>query len=235
MEDEVITPDFDIGITDYENEKDAWQSDSDSVDNVKQVSEVRDREQDCLTDDHAEEADKKFAQQIKNIFKTNEPRVSVPRTAPRKRRRVSRSKARVLTGREALRGKTSGAPVYTCPTRIAGIFDKKISPEALCTLSAIKHGSPDMVREIIPRATVDQICQVVKPYRRSKISPNMTPVRKVLARSISCVSRRGNVGEATALQLMNRCSTKSKRSNYSRVRDQTISNYSVEALPHLPL
>ena len=146
MENEVITPDFGIGITDYGNEKDAWQSDSDSVDDMTPVSEVRDREQDCFTDDHAEENDKTIAQQIEDIFKTNEPRVSVP---PRgiKRRRVSQSTA-IPSGREA-------APVYTCPTRIAEIFGKKISPEDLCTLSAIKHVSPDAVREIIPGATVD--------------------------------------------------------------------------------
>ena len=29
-------------------------------------------------------------------------------------------------------------------------------------LSAVRHGSPDIVKEIIPGATVDQICQMVR-------------------------------------------------------------------------
>ena len=78
-----------------------------------------------------------------------------------KRRRLSRSISRSPV-KKPRKDEPSQIASYTCPTQIADIFDRKISAKQLCTLSAITHGTPEKVREIVPGATIDQICQMVK-------------------------------------------------------------------------
>lgn len=78
-----------------------------------------------------------------------------------KRQRESRSRS-VPPRAESRQKRTSKKVAYICPTKIADIFDRKISSEDLCALSATTHGSPMTVREIIPGATVDQICKMVE-------------------------------------------------------------------------
>ena len=51
-----------------------------------------------------------------------------------------------------------------CPTKISEIFNKEISPKKLCILSAMKHGTPSAVHEIMPDASVAQICQMCKLF-----------------------------------------------------------------------
>ena len=45
---------------------------------------------------------------------------------------------------------------------IVYIFNKKISWKDLCSLAAVRHGSPDIVKDIISGGTFDQICQMVR-------------------------------------------------------------------------
>ena len=78
-----------------------------------------------------------------------------------KRRRVSRSRS-ITASRVPKDGRDTGKPSYACPSRIADIFDQKISSEQLCALSAMRHGTPYDVRETMPDATVEQICQMCK-------------------------------------------------------------------------
>ena len=42
------------------------------------------------------------------------------------------------------------------------IFDQKISSEEMCAISAMRHGTPYDVREVMPDVTVKQICQMCK-------------------------------------------------------------------------
>ena len=103
-------------------------------------------------------------QQLKRLLEIEKARSSADTTIPPtrlKRNRESRSRS-VPHHAESRQEKTPEKVAYICPTKIADIFDRKISSEDLCALSAITHGSPMTVRKIIPGATVDQICKMVK-------------------------------------------------------------------------
>ena len=57
---------------------------------------------------------------------------------------------------------------YPSPSGIAKIFRNKITPEALCQLSALSYGTPSDVRRIIPTASVEQICDMCELWERSR-------------------------------------------------------------------
>ena len=78
-----------------------------------------------------------------------------------KRQKVSRSKS-ITASRVPKDGRDTGKIPYAFPSRIADIFNQKISAEELCALSAMRHGTPYDVREMMPEATVKQICQMCK-------------------------------------------------------------------------
>ena len=103
-------------------------------------------------------------QRLKRLLEIEEARSSADTTIRLrrlKRQRESRSRS-VPPHAESRQVKTSKKVEYICPRKIADVFDRKISSEDLCALSAITHGSPMTVREIIPGATVDQICKMVE-------------------------------------------------------------------------
>ena len=49
---------------------------------------------------------------------------------------------------------------YTSPSEIAKIFRKLLTTDTLCKLSALQSGTPSDVKEIIPEASVAQICRM---------------------------------------------------------------------------
>ena len=49
---------------------------------------------------------------------------------------------------------------YTSPSKIAKIFRNMLTTDALCKLSTMQSGSSSDVKEIIPNASVDQICKM---------------------------------------------------------------------------
>ena len=77
-----------------------------------------------------------------------------------KRRRLSVSRS-TTSSRSEKKPKTEKA-YYTCPSKIAEIFNWKISSDSLCALSAAEDGTPSLVREVMPRASIKQICQMCK-------------------------------------------------------------------------
>ena len=155
MIEESIAPDFEVGL--FANET---QSSSDhSMDNA-----ASDRQSKASVDVPTETAEVDTEQRLKRLLEIAEAQSSTDTTIPQrrlKRQRESRSRS-VPPRSEPPQKRSSKKVAYICPTKIADIFDRKISSEDLCALSAITHGSPMTVRKIIPGATVDQICKMVK-------------------------------------------------------------------------
>ena len=150
MEIEEIGPDFEIGITDRRESQESQHSTvSSSVDH---------------SEESREEAKHTTEQQIAkllNIEKSQLNSPTPPRRQRRKRRRLSRSRS-TSPSRYTQEEVTSKKSHFLPPSRVADIFDRKISPEELCSLSALKDGSPAAVFKIVPEATVDQICKMCK-------------------------------------------------------------------------
>ena len=160
MAEEAFAPDFDVGITGDGRELESWQSDHSPSNSTPDST----REENSGADAQDELARGKTKQQLEKILRLEEGRTDVEKSAsPRrsKRQRLSHSRSASLA-KESREGGSSKRAAYTCPSRIADIFDRKISTEQLCTLSSMTHGTPESVREIIPEATIDQICQMVK-------------------------------------------------------------------------
>ena len=83
-----------------------------------------------------------------------------PRGSKRRRLSISRSKAT----EQVVPKKPEGQDSYKSPTKIAKIFGRDISPKDLCKLSSLKCCSPTAVLQIMPKATVKQICKIVELF-----------------------------------------------------------------------
>ena len=151
MDIEEIGLNFDEQTPDTNESKDRWQSDSQSA---SESPETSNKEQDNDTIGPEEGVKRSTGAQLKRLMEVNEPQ-------SKKRQRVSESEA-IPDSQKSKERQVTKKTLYTCPTKIAEIFNRKISSKDLCALSAIKDGSPDAVIEVIPDATVDQICKMCK-------------------------------------------------------------------------
>ena len=156
MEEEIVAPDFEIGITGEKSPEDVWHSDSGSSDREgaqESAPETRERKTEANTET-----------QLRKLLNIGKSTTGAAESTPRQRskqRRISRSRS-VTASNTPVEDQEMGKPRYTCPTEIAEIFAQEISPEDLCSLSAMKHGTPSAVREVMPNATVKQVCQMCK-------------------------------------------------------------------------
>ena len=150
MDGEEIGPDFEVGITDRgESQESRHSTVSSSVDHSEESLE------------EAKHTTEKRIAKLLKIEKSQSNSPTPPRPQRRKRRRLSRSRS-TSPSRYTQKEVTSKKPQFLPPSRVADIFDRKISPQELCSLSALKDGSPAAVFKIIPEATVDQICELCK-------------------------------------------------------------------------
>ena len=161
MENETVAPDFNMEMSDYDKEENVWESSPEH--SGGSATPDRDRQQSKSPEAQTEPAGLTTDQLLKKLLKVDDSRTGADGPIPPrrlKRRRVSRSRS-LPVGEDLLKEK-SEKPAYSCPTRIRDIFDRQISSKELCALSAITCGSPETVRKIIPGASVDQICRMVK-------------------------------------------------------------------------
>ena len=153
-------PDFDIGIND-EEPRDVWRSESEGP-KARHWSDSDDAQSGTAV---AQERTEGFAgQKLRKLLDIQDSRSDGSGTVRRrssKRRRRSRSRSRSKSGIPRV-VQTSDRPSYVCPTKISEIFNEEISPKKLCILSAMKHGTTSAVHEIMPDASVAQICQMCK-------------------------------------------------------------------------
>ena len=152
---ESVAPDFDLGLFD----NDTQPSPEHSSDNA-----ASDNQSEADANTQTENTEVNTEQRLKRLLEVEEARTGADTTSPPRRlKRQRESRSRSVPPRSQSRQERSPKKVtYICPTKIADIFDRKISSKDLCALSAITHGSPTTVRKIIPGATVDQICKLVK-------------------------------------------------------------------------
>ena len=137
MDGEEINPDFEIGITDRGESQESRNS---------TVSSSVDRSEESL-----EEAKVTTAKRIAKLLKIEKSQSNSPTPVwrrRRKRRRLSRSRS-TSPSRETQKELTSKKPQFLPPSRVADIFDRKISSQELCSLSALKDGSPAAVFKIV--------------------------------------------------------------------------------------
>ena len=146
-----VAPDFDIGIIGDRNSPDAWQSEAGTSENeqtqIKRVESNPDTERQL-----------RRLLSIQDTLPTDDEQDF---RSESKRRRLSVSRS-VTASRIPMKKHPSEKPDYTCPSKIAEIFNQDISSENLFVLSAMKNGTPSAVREVMPTASVQQICQMCK-------------------------------------------------------------------------
>ena len=133
MDMEEIGSDFEVGIIDRRESQESWHS---------MASSSVDRSEEPL-----EEVKHTTEQQIEKLLKIEKPQSNSPtpsRRQRRKRRRLSRSRSTSPSQHTQVEV-TSEKPHFLPPSRIADIFDRKISSHELCSLSALKDGSPAAV------------------------------------------------------------------------------------------
>ena len=154
MPGEEIGPDFDIGINEGNTELDVWQSDKESE---KSSSSSEKGPDEPIGPEEQVKRDIKVQLQrlIESTEKTNEEQSSDERDS--KRRRLSRSRSKTVSRSKSSRGET---PYYTDPAEIARIFGTKLSPQSLCSLSTMAHGTPADILKLVRDATVSQICKM---------------------------------------------------------------------------
>ena len=160
MSEDEVCPDFDIGISDGD-EQDIVRSGTDTV-----QSDSRSETDKSVSAQQAEEPG-----QAESLLKLRELLVmpvgppAIPSSSQGRRsrsRRLSRGRS-IAVRRSVVRGKKSPKrSSYLCPSKISDIFGSEISPKDLCLLSELKVGSPTAVRELVPRATIAQICKMCK-------------------------------------------------------------------------
>ena len=90
-----------------------------------------------------------------------------------------RDSKRLRLSRTVSRSKSSHGkkPYYTDPSEIVGIFGTKLSPQSLCSLSTMTHGTPAEILKVVKNASVSQICKMCKLQERSK-SRTQEPVTR---------------------------------------------------------
>ena len=107
------------------------------------------------------------SQRLKNLLEISDKQPDVSMDTTRlssKKRRFSRSRS----SSTAHKRRRKEEPFYICPSKISEIFKGEISPKKLCSLSAIKRGTPSVVLDIIPTASTVQICQMCKLWESLK-------------------------------------------------------------------
>ena len=163
MEDSIISPDFDIGISEDANTQDVWRSDSSDTEGSQPSVDARQPEDKDKGEEIKPSPKNGTEQQLKKLLNIKERQTSASRSRRRhrsKRRRVSPSRSKTTDHSDTENAADRGSS-YISPTKIADIFENGISPEKLCELSTLKHGSPATVLKIMPKASVKQICQMV--------------------------------------------------------------------------
>lgn len=180
MDSEECEPDFEIGITDRRKTDESWQSGSseeeDSESGNHRSNATTSEDQTIVNRSTTEQKIRELLKMTEHQASSSEPqasRSSSIRQRRSKRRRLSRSRSS-YAGQGSQEQVTSETTTYLFPSRIAEIFDKDVSPQKLCELSALKHCSPATVLKIMPKVTVDQICQIVE-LQEEKFKPSPEP------------------------------------------------------------
>ena len=158
ISEEEVCPDFDIGISGG-GAQDVQHSDSEQSDSSLDNSQ-KEIEKDSLDPDELGEI--KQLEKILNVpdNQTDDSDSTADRGS--KRQRLSRSGSETSNEKEKIKKRNPRKQFYICPTEISDVFGGKISSENLCRLSAMRYGSPTVIKELIPEATVPQICGMCK-------------------------------------------------------------------------
>ena len=160
MDSEEVGPDFEIGITDKGKTDESWQSSA--SDSVKHSASAEDPTEKTIPVEQQEEEKTLTEQQLSRVLKGNQLQTSRSRPRRRRSKRRRSSQTRSISASRETQGAAIPERPFISPSRIAKIFDKKISVKNLCALSALKHGSPTAIHKIMPTATIDQICQMAE-------------------------------------------------------------------------
>ena len=191
MADTDISPDFDLGISEQHAARDEqWEESAASSGNESQ--NVLDQPG-TAEEDHGDAVGRSTQQQLEKLLNIQQRQVSVSRQAspskPRRRRRSKRrrspSSSSRASGRDTSQSSVEGGQrrSYIPPTKIVNIFKGEISSEKLCDLSTMKDGSPTTVRNIVPTASVSQICQMVTLWENHNTNERRSGTRQEKAKA----------------------------------------------------